>query len=85
MLRNGTRLCDVCGDEVPRGISYRRGMLTPHAAAELLDVDDPELVPTWTQLADGRVQLDICLGCFSLMDDPCSTIEVCDGALSVVH
>jgi hypothetical protein len=85
MLRKETRICDVCGDEVPCGTSYRRGVLTPHAAAALLDVDDPDLVPTWTQLADGRVQLDICLGCFGLMEDPIGTVEVCDGALGVVH
>jgi hypothetical protein len=85
MVRNGTRLCDVCGDEVPCGTPYRRGMLTPHAAAGLLDVDDSDLVPTWTQLQDGTVQLDTCQGCFGLMEDPCATTEVCDGASRVVH
>jgi len=72
MLRNGARLGDVCGDEVPCRTRYRRGMLTPHAAADLLDTDAPKLVPTWAQLPDGTVEVEICLECSAVMDDPVS-------------
>jgi hypothetical protein len=85
MVRNGARLCDVCENLIPFNAAYRLGTLSPQAAAGLLEVDDARLVPTWTQVPDGTVELDICLECFGLMDDPFSTIEVCDGASGVVH
>jgi len=38
------------------------------AAAGLLEnIYDPRLVPVWTQLEDGRVQIDICLECAEAM------------------
>ena len=85
MLREDDRVCDVCGDGIARGIPYRVGTLTPHPAAELLDTDEPELVPTWTQLPDGTVQLEICLECFALMDDPVGLAEVHEEVTRVLH
>jgi hypothetical protein len=64
------RCCDLCAATIHPGADFQGGILTPYEAAALLDVDDPALVPTWTQLPDGTVQLDICLGCWSLIDDP---------------
>jgi hypothetical protein len=52
---------------------------------DLHTCDPASLVPTWTQLPDGRVEWDICLGCFGLMEDPIGTVEVCEGASGVVH
>ncbi len=61
------------------------GTLTPHTAAALLDTDDPELVPTWTQLPDGTVQLEICVECFTVMDNPVGLVEVPDEATRILH
>ena len=85
MVRDGSRVCDVCGDGIAPGARYRVGTLTPHAAAGLLDTDEPELVPTWTQLPDGTVQLEICLECFLLMDNPVGLVEVRDEVTRVLH
>lgn len=63
------RVCDFCAETIDYGTDFHVGLLTPYEAAALLDVDDPALVPTWTQLADGTVRLDICLTCWSLVDD----------------
>ena len=67
MLKGHHRTCDVCDDPIPPHVPYKVGVLDAESAAWLLDVADVRLVPTWTQLADGRVELDICLGCAGLM------------------
>jgi hypothetical protein len=48
MLSRDGRRCDVCSEGIPKNVTYRVGMITPDAAAVLLDTDDPDLVPTWT-------------------------------------
>lgn len=68
--RTAERICDFCAARIDCGADFHVGLLTPYEAAALLDVNDPALVPTWTQLADGTVRLDICLTCWSLVDDP---------------
>jgi hypothetical protein len=45
-----------------------RGPTSYTAAAGLLDVDDVRLVPTWTQLPDGTVEIEICLECIGMME-----------------
>ena len=75
MLNHGTRICDVCADAIPPGAPYRVGILRPDVAAGLLDTDRPELVPTWTAIGGGFVELDICLGCYRDMDGPTYTTE----------
>lgn len=75
MLSRDGRHCDVCGEGIPRNVPYRVGRITADAAAMLLDTDDPDLVPTWTQLLDGTVQLDFCLWCYSSMSDPYCAVE----------
>lgn len=64
------RFCDMCGGEIHRGAAFHAVSLAPHEAAALLDVDDPWRVPTWTQLPNGIVRLDICGVCRSWGEDP---------------
>jgi hypothetical protein len=73
MLR---RACDVRGDPIASGVPYRVGTLRLDDAAWLMDVDDARLVPTWTQLPDGTIQIDVCLGCVSQMPRANSMLEV---------
>ena len=70
MRSEAERCCDVCGGEIHRGAAFHAVSLTPYEAAALLDVDDPGRVPTWTQLPNGIVRLDICRVCRSWVDDP---------------
>ena len=58
------RTCCVCDEVIPPDQPYKVGKLSIEAAAGLLEnIYDPRLVPIWTQLEDGRVQIDICLPC----------------------
>lgn len=59
-----------------RGAAFHVGILAPEVAASLLDVDDVNLVPTWTQLPDLTVRLDFCTGCYHLMGDPECLLEM---------
>jgi hypothetical protein len=54
--------CDICGEEVPSNQLTSRTML-PQLASLLLDTDDPDLAPTWTQLPDGTIQIEFCATC----------------------
>jgi len=63
MLKDGERVCDVCGDKIPKGQKYRKSMMPAQAAALLSSTDDPDLIPTWTVNDDGTVTMDICLTC----------------------
>jgi hypothetical protein len=60
---DGERYCDVCGEVIPKGETYRAANCKPEAARmlwALAEVGDP---PTFTRNTDGTVRLDICLGC----------------------
>ena len=59
VVKNSIRFCDVCEEEIPKGKKYSVRSMLVAAAAIFFDVDDPDLVPTWTQNADGTVRLDI--------------------------
>ena len=63
MVKNSVRFCDECADEIPKGDKYSLRMMPAEAAVLLLDVEDTDLVPTWTQNADGTVRLEICATC----------------------
>lgn len=76
MLHAGVRRCDVCGEVIVAGAPYRLAILAPEVAASLLDVDNPDLVPTWTQQADFSVRLEVCLECYLEMGDLCGTVEM---------
>ena len=69
MVREGTRYCDVCAVEIPKGDKYSVRTMAASAAALLLETDDPDLVPTWTQTSDGNVRLDVCMTCYLAMGD----------------
>jgi len=55
-------VCDVCGEEIPKGTRYVAYRVPPKAAA-LLRNDDPELNVSSTIEKDGNVRLDVCLEC----------------------
>jgi hypothetical protein len=76
MHRGHKRVCGVCREEILANATFYRGTLSPSAAAGLLDVDDVRLVPTWTQLPDLTVQIDLCSACFNLMDEPYGVVEL---------
>jgi len=69
MVKNGTRYCDVCSEEIVKGEKYSVRTMPPESAALLVVTDDPELVPTWTQNLDGTVRLDICAIFYLSMGD----------------
>ena len=63
MIDGDTRKCDICDSIIQKGTTYRVSRITPDRAAFLLDIPDPEMMPTWTQEPDGKVRIDICLEC----------------------
>lgn len=70
MLREGTRHCDVCDEEIPKGEWYRAATVPAKNAelfASMICDYDTEMMPTWTQDASGNVRLDVCLECHSSM------------------
>jgi len=54
MIKGGKRGCDVCGPVIPKGTTYRYAKVSPDKAALILDISDPDLMPTWTQEPDGQ-------------------------------
>lgn len=62
MVKEDQRLCDTCGDVIPRGVAYRVGYTTPDAVESWFE-DEPEFLPTFTEEPDGIVRFDLCLGC----------------------
>jgi hypothetical protein len=76
VVKKRTRYCDVCAAEIPKGEKYSVRTMAAEGAALLLDVDDPELVPTWTQNSDGTVRLDICtVCCVSMSGSPDNKVQ----------
>jgi len=63
MLKDGQRMCDVCGEHIPKGKNYRRITTRAETAALLSAPDDADLIPTWTPNDDGSVTMEICLEC----------------------
>ena len=49
VVKNSIRFCDVCEEEIPKGKKYSVRSMSVAAAAIFFDVDDPDLVPTWTK------------------------------------
>lgn len=65
MLKENSRLCDVCGEVIPKGTKYAVNIV-PKGKAELfrsLNDSDPEMSATTTVDARGNIRLDICLEC----------------------
>ena len=63
MLKDGERVCDICGEGIPKGQKYQKSTMPIEAAALLSAPDDPELIPTRTLNDDATVTMDICLTC----------------------
>ncbi len=63
MIDGDTRKCDICNSVISKGTTYKVSRITPDKATLLLDIPDPEMMPTWTQEPDGKVRIDICLEC----------------------
>ena len=63
MKEDGERYCDVCGDGIPKGETYRAVNCKPEAAQMLWALAEADDAPTFTRNADGTVRLDICLDC----------------------
>ena len=69
IFSDGDHVCDLCGAEIAQGEAFHAVSITLDEAADLLDVDDPGLVPTWTQLPNGIVRLDLCRVCRGWVDE----------------
>jgi len=63
MVKEGKRICDVCGDHIPKATKYRNTTMHAEAARLLSALDNPGLVPSWTVNDNGTVTMDICLEC----------------------
>ena len=63
MLKDAQRICDVCGEHIPKGKNYRRISMRAETAALLSALDDLNLVPTWSVNDDGTVTMELCLDC----------------------
>lgn len=68
MHQNEQHFCDICGDALSSNQLTSR-TIRPELASLMLDTDDPDFVPTWTQLPDGSVQIDFCVTCRLSMGD----------------
>jgi hypothetical protein len=75
VLKNNSRICDVCGGEIPKGTTSRVAKIRPEAAAIFLETNDPDMVPTWMQNPDGTVRIDVCLECHMNMGEALNTEE----------
>jgi len=69
MIDGATRKCDICDSIILKGTTYRISRITPDKVALLLDIPNPEMMPTWSQESDGRVRIDICLECHISMGE----------------
>lgn len=67
MINDHMRICDVCGEEIPKGEIFRRSTVPAEKAAIFLDQNDPELIPSMTQKKSGDVEIDICQTCILAM------------------
>jgi hypothetical protein len=67
MFNGDMRICDVCGEEIPKGETFKRSTMPAEKAAIFLDQNDPELIPSMTQKKSGDVEIDICQTCVLAM------------------
>ena len=77
MLKDGVRLCDVCGDVISKGQKYAVNVI-PKDQAELADslfAAAPNISPTRTVDAEGSLRVDICLECRVNMGTSGETVQ----------
>jgi len=76
MLKDEARICDVCGDDIPKGEKYRVAVV-PQRTADIFRAmtaeQDPDLIPTSTVDPRGNIRLDMCLACHLSMAPKIST------------
>jgi hypothetical protein len=61
VLKDKQRLCDVCGEDIPKGAKYRKSTMSAQDAGLPAASDDPDMIPTWMANDDGTVTMEICL------------------------
>ena len=62
MIKDNSRLCDICDEVIPRGIVYRCGYTNPDVLRSSFS-DAPELLQTFIPEPDGAVRLDVSAEC----------------------
>jgi hypothetical protein len=77
MLKDNIRLCDVCGDVIPKGQRYAVTVIQKEKVllAESAFAAAPDKAPTRTVDANGNLRLDICLACKLSTGTPGATIH----------
>ena len=68
MIRDGRRICDICGDLIPDDEKFLTSFIPPEEASIFIETKDLELTPTWTPMDDGKIKLEICLDCDMTME-----------------
>ena len=68
MIRNGRRICDICGDVIPDDEKFLTSFVPPEEASLFIETEELELTPTWTAMDDGKIMLEICLDCDLTME-----------------
>lgn len=65
MLKDNIRLCDLCGEVIPKGQRYAVTIIQREEVllAESAFATSPDTAPTRTVDANGNLRLDICLDC----------------------
>jgi len=63
MIQDDLRICDICGEEIPRGEVFKRSTMPAEKAAMFLDINDPDLIPSMAQKEGGEIEIDICQTC----------------------
>ena len=70
MKIDDARSCDICGEKIPPGKTFRQ-LTATRDALKLFLQSDPDVQPRWQEVADGsgRIRLEICMTCHSSMGD----------------
>jgi hypothetical protein len=65
MIKDNMRICDVCGETIPKGEKYRVNTLPKETALLFKEMatSDMESAPTWSVDSNGNVRLDTCTNC----------------------
>ena len=65
ILKDNLRLCDVCGEVIPKGQQYAVTLIPKEKVplAESAFATSPDTAPTRTVDANGNLRQDICLDC----------------------
>ena len=64
MIKDGFRICDLCGNIIPKGTKYQMTIVSIEQARMYVNLRHIRKVLSWTELEDGKIQLDICQHCY---------------------